>query len=100
MPRRTLSLTPNQRRELEQVRDRDHRSYLREMAAGLLKIADGMAPYAVALRGLHKPRKPETVYRWLRKYEQGGRAALIHRPRGHRGGSPSAGRRTRPDGAA
>jgi hypothetical protein len=100
MPRRTLALTPDQRRELELVRDRDRRPYLREMAAGLLKIADGLAPYAVARHGVHKPRKPETVYRWLRKYEQGGVAALIHRPRGHRGFSPSAGRTPRPDRAA
>src|SRR5690348_12814759 len=76
MPRRTLSLTPDQRRELERVRDRDRRPYLREMAAGLLKIADGMAPYAVARQGLHRRRKPETVYRWLRKYHHGGVSAL------------------------
>ena len=100
MPRRTLSLTPDQRRELERVRDRDRRPYLREMAAGLLKIADGMAPYAVARQGLHRRRKPETVYRWLRKYHHGGVSALVHRPRGHRGFSPSAGGPTRPDRAA
>jgi hypothetical protein len=100
MRRRTVSLTPDQRHELEQVRDRDRRPYLREMAAGLLKIADGMAPYAVAQHGLHRRRKPETVYRWLRKYEQGGLAALIHRPRGHRGFSPSAGGPTPPDRTA
>lgn len=42
--RRTLQLSPEQRAELEATRDRDRRPYLREKAAALLKIADGMAP--------------------------------------------------------
>jgi hypothetical protein len=96
MSRRTLTLTPEQRRDLERTRDRDRRPYLREIAAALLKIADGLSPAAVARIGLPKRRKAETVYRWLDKYEQGGLAAVVHRPRGHRGFSPSAGGAPRP----
>lgn len=88
---RTLALSPDQRAELGGVRDRDPRPYLREAAAALLKVAAGGSPRRVALGGLHKPRKPETVRRWLAKYERGGLAALVHRPRRRRGLSPPAG---------
>jgi len=86
-----LVLSTTQQAELTRTRDRDRRPYLREIAAALLKIAEGMPARQVALHGLPKRRKPETVYRWLAKYETGGLAALVHRPRGHRGFSPSAG---------
>ena len=66
--RRKLSLTPEQKAELLQVRDRDPRPYLRERAAALLKIADGMSPHAVARSGLLKPRDPDTVYAWINRY--------------------------------
>lgn len=91
MRARTLVLPPDARRELEQARNHDHRSYLREIAAALLKVADGATVRAVAETGLLRRRKPETVRRWLAKYAQGGLPALVHRPRGHRGFSPSAG---------
>ncbi len=90
----TLSLNEQQRQELEQVRDRDSRAYLRECAAALLKIAEGQSPHQVAKQGLNKRRQADTVYRWLRKYNSGGLAALVHKPRGHRGFSPSRGRST------
>jgi hypothetical protein len=63
--RRTLSLTPKQEAYLVDVRDHDKRPYLRERAAALLKVASGISPNAVALRGLLKRREPDTVYRWL-----------------------------------
>lgn len=69
-PRRRLILTPEDRADLERIRDRDPRAYRREYAAALLKIAEGKAPYWVARHGLHKPRHPETVYGWLTHYEQ------------------------------
>jgi hypothetical protein len=87
---RTLVLTPEQRADLERVRDRDARAYLREMAAGLLKIADGQSARQVALRGLLQPRKPETVCRWLDRYRRDGLAGLVHRPRRGGGISPPA----------
>src|SRR6185436_19777332 len=88
----TLELTDQQRAELERIRDRDHRAYMRECAAALLKVAAGYSARHVAMHGLNKPRQADTVYRWLSKYNSGGLQALVHKPRGHRGFSPSAGR--------
>lgn len=85
---RTLELSPAQRAELEGVRDRDRRPYLRECAAALLKVADGQPAHRVARHGLHRPRDPDTLYRWLDAYARAGVAGLVHRPRGHRGFSP------------
>ncbi|WIG59756.1 MAG: hypothetical protein OJF49_002503 [Ktedonobacterales bacterium] len=99
MRQRRLALTAGQRRELVQMRDRDRRAYLRERAAALLKIAEGRSVRAVALRGLHRRRKPDTVYGWLNAYLTGGVAALVQRARGHRGFSPSAGARIAPGAA-
>jgi hypothetical protein len=87
MSQRTLKLTTEQRRELEQVRDHDVKAYLREKAAALIKIADGMSPHAVARQGLLKPRDPDSVYAWLRRYQEGGVAAL--RIRHGRGRKPA-----------
>lgn len=89
---RTLTLAATQRAELVHARDHDHRPYFREYAAALLKIAEGQSARQVALHGLHTPRHPRTVRRWLTKYEAGGLAALEQRPRGHRGVSPLRGR--------
>jgi hypothetical protein len=94
MHRRTLVLTETQQAELRVLRDHDHRAYLRERAAALLKIAAGESPHAVARVGLLKPRDPDTVYGWLSAYERAGAAGLLQQPRGHRGFSPSARRRT------
>ena len=87
---RTLSLTTDQRADLEQTRDHDRRPYLREIAAALLKVADGQTAHHVARHGLHKPRDPDTVYRWLDVYAAQGLPGLVQRPRGHRGFSPCA----------
>lgn len=85
MPQRTLALNDAQRQELEHIRDRDPKAYLREKAAALIKIADGMSPHAVARHGLLKPRDPDSVYDWLRRYQEGGVAALrIRRGRGRK----------------
>ena len=69
-PRRTLILTEQEQADLQKVRDRDPRPYLRERAAALLKIAAGQTPHQVAVSGLLKPRHPETIYLWLNAYEQ------------------------------
>ncbi len=98
MHQRSVTLTAAQRAELEQVRDRDRRAYLRECAAAILKIADGQSAHAVARAGLLKRRKPDTVYTWLNKFARQGIAGLVHLPSGHRGFSPSGGRTTRRDG--
>jgi len=68
--RRTLELTDSQRQDLQHYRDHDHRPYVRERCAALLKIAAGQSAHAVARHGLLKPRDPDTVYEWLHWYER------------------------------
>lgn len=82
MSRRTLTLTEDQRQELLLLRDHDPRPYVRERGAALLKIADGQSPHRVALRGLLKPRDPDTIYGWLDDYLDSGVAGLIAHPQG------------------
>lgn len=82
--RRYLTLSESQRAELEQIARRDSRPYMRERASALLQIADGKSGHWVALHGLLRPRKPDTVYAWLNAYEQGGSTALVQRPRRRR----------------
>jgi hypothetical protein len=94
MRRRELHLSPEMRAELERVRSTERRAYLREAASGLLKVADGYSAHWVALYGLSRSRKPDTVYGWLSRYRVYGLEGLVHKPRGHRGFSPS--RRTGP----
>lgn len=87
MARRSLTLDAQQRFDLEHLRDHDRRPYMRERAAALLKIADGLSPHFVAHFGLLKKRDPDTVYQWLDTYLQTGQ---IHpRPACRRKFSPS-----------
>jgi hypothetical protein len=88
MVRRALSLTEEQRQELLRLRDHDPRPYVRERGAALFKIADGLAPHRVARSGLLKPRDPDTVYAWLRRYQAEGAAGLIAHPQGGWRGRP------------
>jgi transposase len=76
----TIDLTPEERRELEAFRDHHEKPYVRERAAALLKIADGMSGRQVALRGLLKRRRQDTVYAWVHRYKAEGIAGLIIRP--------------------
>lgn len=70
MKPRTLSLTEQERTQLEEIRDKDPKPYRRERAAAMLKVADGMPAVTVALKGLLKPRHPETILIWLNHYQQ------------------------------
>lgn len=80
MSRRAFRLTDAQRQELVQLRDHAAKPYLRERAAALLKIADGMAAAAVARYGLLRPRKPDTIYGWLDRFQTDGVAGLAVQP--------------------
>lgn len=81
MPKRfRIELTPEQRHELERVRDTDSRSYMRERAAAILKMADGMAARQVAQHGLLKRRDKNTVCEWARRYLATGLTGLHIRP--------------------
>src|SRR5579859_6819843 len=77
--RRMLDLTPQQRQELVDCRDHHRLPYLRERAAALLFIADGLAPAQVAKHRLFCPRDPDTVYTWLNRYQRAGLAGLLIR---------------------
>ena len=65
MPRRQLALSETERQELVHLRDHARQPYVRERAAALLKIAEGMPAARVARQGLLRPRDPDTVYTWL-----------------------------------
>ena len=75
-----LVLTPKQRDELEWARDHHPLAYVRERAAALLKIADGQSGRQVALHGLLKPRQPDTIYEWVRRYKAKGFKGLLIKP--------------------
>jgi transposase len=93
MPKRfRIKLTPEQRHELERVRDTNPRPYMRERAAAILKIADGQAARQVAQHGLLKRRDEDTVAEWVQRYLAEGLAGLQIKPgRGRKPAfSPSA----------
>jgi transposase len=75
-----LALSPDQRHDLERLRATAAQPHLRERAAALLKIADGQSAAAVARAGLLRPRQPDTIYRWLRRFRAEGVAGLKDRP--------------------
>lgn len=68
MPKYNLVLEEAQRVTLEQMRDHHPKAYMRERAAALLKIADGMSIRQVAAQGLLKRRQRETVGLWVQRY--------------------------------
>jgi hypothetical protein len=92
MPRRRLVLSETERRELVQLRDHARQPYVRERAAALLRIAEGMPVALVARQGLLRPRDPDAVYAWLDRYQAtGSRGLKIHPGRGRKPAfSPSA----------
>ncbi len=92
-----LRLSAEQHRELEQVRDHALKAHLREKAAALLKIAEGQSGLQVGLHGLLRRRDADTIYRWVKRYQAEGLAALaVRKGRGRKAAfSP-----TLPDGAA
>ena len=78
----TLRLVEEQQTELQKVRDHDTRPWARERCAAMLKIAAGKSPYWVARKGLLKERDPDTVYFWLKLYQEGGVQGLLTRQPG------------------
>ncbi len=79
---RTLTLTEEERGQLEDHRDHHASPQVRERCAALLKVADGKSPHWVAQHGLLKERDPDTVYHWLNIYQAEGLAGLIVRQHG------------------
>ena len=54
------------------MRDHADKPYLRERASAILQVAAGRSGRWVALNGLLRQRKADTVYGWLDRYETGG----------------------------
>ncbi len=77
--RHTLDLTDEQKETLFKLRDSGNPAYLRERSAAMLKIAAGMSPHKVALNGLLKKRKPDTVYHWLCRFREQGISGLFQK---------------------
>lgn len=78
--RLSLTLTAEARAELDEVRRRHPKPYLRERATALLRIADGASAAAVADHGLLVARHPDTVRAWVHRYLAEGLAGLAIRP--------------------
>ena len=80
-----LQLTKEARKELEELRDHSPKAYVRERAAGILKVAAGPEPEQVAESGLLKQRNRNTLYRWLERYvEQGSSGLYVGSGRGRK----------------
>lgn len=77
---RTVFLEERERQQLERMARSDPKPYRRERAAAILKVADGEVAYQVARRGLLRPRDPDTLYRWLDRFERDGIAGLSLSP--------------------
>jgi hypothetical protein len=85
--RMKIELTEQQRRELEDVRDHSRLPYLRERAAAILKISDGLSGRQTARYGLLKPHWQDTVYDWVHRYQEENLAGLkIRSGRGRKPG--------------
>lgn len=78
--RRMLELTETQKQELYEVRDSHEKAHMREKAAILLKISDGMSPHAAAQAGGLKVHHPDTIYKWMTWYEAEGLQRLEVQP--------------------
>ena len=76
----TLDLSEAEIQALVDLRDKGEPAYLRERATAMLKIHQGASPHEVAHRGLLKPRDPDTVYEWLRRYRKHGIPGLFQKP--------------------
>ncbi len=58
------------------MRDHAAKPYLRERASAILQVAEGRSGRWVALNGLLRQRKPDTIYGWLDRYEANGITGL------------------------
>jgi hypothetical protein len=72
-----LSLSEQQRESLLEVRDHHDKPYMREKAAAVLKVAgppggDGQSARQVAIGGLLRERRPDTVRDWVHTYKEEG----------------------------
>lgn len=78
--RRQVSLTEGQRAELEAIRDHHPKAYLRERAEAILKVYEGRSVRQVAEYELRWRHEPETVSRWINRYEEAEVDGLVIKP--------------------
>lgn len=74
-----INLSEAQRHELEVARNTHPLAYVRERAAGILKVASGCSLRQVAYVGLLRRHAPETVKEWCERYLAEGLAGLLVR---------------------
>ena len=72
-----VTLSEQQREELLDVRDHHEKPYMRERAAAVLKVAgppgeEGQSARQVALHGLLRERRPNTVRGWIHAWREEG----------------------------
>jgi transposase len=80
-----ISLTVEQRAELEHARKHHSKPYMREKCAAILKVADGQSCKDVAASGLLNTHAPDTISDWLKAYlEHGLQALAVHPGRGRK----------------
>lgn len=79
--RRRVSITWEQRRELERLRDTTLDQSVRERATAVLLVSQGQAGQFVAQHALELPHRPDTVYEWLNRYLTEGVRGLTTRKR-------------------
>jgi len=75
------------------------KAYMRERAAAILKVSQGLSGREVARHRLNRAHAPDTIYDWIARYQQEGIAGLqVKKGRGRKPAfSPSVpGRRERP----
>lgn len=81
MPKRIrVTLSAAQADELRQARDQHPKGYVRERAAGILKVAHGATLTEVGAQGLYRRHEPETVHGWIEQYLAKGLAGLVVKP--------------------
>src|SRR5260221_985776 len=76
----SVTFSPAQVQELEQVRDHHPLAYVRVKAAGILKVRQGQSMRQVAKSGLLKSVRRETVKAWIVRYQHDGVAGLLVQP--------------------
>jgi transposase len=74
-----INLSEAQRHELEVARNGHPLAYVRERAAGILKVANGCSLRQVAYVGLLRRHAPETVKEWCERYLAEGLTGLLVR---------------------
>jgi len=78
MPKRLeINLEPAERAKLERAVKTHPKPYLRERAAAMVKISEGLSGREVALHRLNRPHAPDTIYDWVKLYRQQGLEGLV-----------------------